>query len=44
MRSGKTDSVESDERGNVLHYFGAWMDRESARYQEILTGMGLLKK
>jgi putative tricarboxylic transport membrane protein len=24
--------------------FGAWMERESARYQEILTGMGLLKK
>jgi putative tricarboxylic transport membrane protein len=24
--------------------FGAWMERESNRYQEILTGMGLLKK
>lgn len=24
--------------------FGAWMARESNRYQEILTGMGLLKK
>jgi putative tricarboxylic transport membrane protein len=24
--------------------FGAWMERESARYQEVLAGMGLLKK
>jgi hypothetical protein len=42
LKYARTEGYQKYFKDNILSE--AWMDRESARYQRVLAGMGLLKK